>query len=99
MISTLSPLTAEQVYSAVDPNELGFSTTDDVQPVKDGISQPRALESLEFGTAIEHDGYNLFAFGEPGSGRHKLIGNYLRERASVRPAPSDWRYVKNFFGS
>jgi len=83
----------------VDPNELGFSTTDDVQPVKDGISQPRALESLEFGTAIEHDGYNLFAFGEPGSGRHTLIGNYLRARASERPAPSDWCYVNNFSDS
>jgi len=78
---------------------VGFPETYNVQPDNDSIAQPRAIESLAHGTDLEHDGYNLFAFGEPGSGRHKLIGNYLRERASVRPAPSDWRYVKNFFGS
>lgn len=93
------PLSAEQVYNAVDPDQLGFATTDDVKPIKDRVSQTRAVEALQFGTAIEHDGYNLFAFGEPGSGRHTLIGNYLRERASQRPAPSDWCYVNNFSDS
>ena len=90
------PLQPEAVYRAVDASSLGFKTTADAKPLLDGLGQPRAIDAIAFGTGIPHGGYNLFAFGEPGTGRHTLIRTYLEERATKLPAPDDWCYVNNF---
>ena len=47
---------------------LGLATTDGVKPSKDVLSRDRSVEALKFGIKIERDGYNLFVFGEFGSG-------------------------------
>ncbi len=54
------------------------------------------MEAIEFGTAVPHEGYNLFAFGAPGTGRHTLILSHLEAQAKAQPAPDDWCYVNNF---
>lgn len=99
MDSGLEPLPAEAAYRVVDPAALGFDTTDDVNPFRDGLGQARAVEAVRFGTGIESDGYNLFAFGEAGTGRHTLLGAHLSELARKLPAPEDWCYVNNFADS
>ena len=88
-------LTVDQVYRRVDESTLGFRDTGEIEPLFDGLGQPRAAEAIEFGTAIAHDGYNLFAFGNQGVGRHTLVRAHLEEQAAKLPAPDDWCYVNN----
>ena len=96
MTNLPDPLPPEAAYRAVDPGSLGFDTTEDVDPLTNGLGQSSAIEAISFGIAITQDGYNLFAFGDAGVGRHTLIKAYLTEQAAKRPAPEDWCYVNNF---
>jgi lon-related putative ATP-dependent protease len=41
-------------------------------------------------------GYNVYALGATGSGRHNAIDRLLRDEAATRPTPPDWCYVNNF---
>jgi len=41
-------------------------------------------------------GYNAFALGAPGTGRHDTVEDLLRVRATTEPTPPDWCYVNNF---
>ncbi|MFW5867302.1 MAG: Lon protease family protein, partial [Armatimonadota bacterium] len=52
--------------------------------------------ALEFGASIESEGYNVFALGQPGSGRRSIVMDTLRRHAKEMPTPSDWCYVHNF---
>ncbi len=58
--------------------------------------QPRASESLRFGTAIRKKGFNIFVTGYQGQGRTDAALSYLREVATKLPPPNDWCYVHNF---
>ncbi|MBM3530357.1 MAG: hypothetical protein FJX62_19925 [Alphaproteobacteria bacterium] len=66
-------------------------------PLPEGlIGQPRASDAIRFGSAMRKPGFNLYAMGLPGTGRHTSILAYLSERAKSEPAPCDWVYVNNF---
>jgi lon-related putative ATP-dependent protease len=41
-------------------------------------------------------GFNLFALGPSGTGKHTLVRELLEARAKAAPTPSDWCYVNNF---
>jgi lon-related putative ATP-dependent protease len=45
---------------------------------------------------VRSDGYNLFAMGPDGHGRHTTVRNLLTGRAAGEPLPGDWCYVFNF---
>jgi lon-related putative ATP-dependent protease len=92
-------LTAERVYRRCDPGKLGFTTTAEIQAPRTAIGQDRALEAIEFGTEMEHFGYNLFVFGAGGSGKHGIVLDHIRATAAGRTAPDDWCYVNNFVTS
>ena len=92
----VSALSADALYRRCDPDALGFRTTSELEPVDGLIGQGRSLEALEFGTGLMANGYNIFALGIPGSGRHNAVMEFLRGKASGRPAPRDWVYVYNF---
>ena len=47
-------------------------------------------------SACERDGYNLYAMGPEGIGRHTIVRRYLEQRAPQRATPADWCYVFNF---
>jgi lon-related putative ATP-dependent protease len=51
---------------------------------------------VRFGMGIRHKGYNLFALGPTGTGKHALVLRYAREQAAGEPVPPDWCYVNNF---
>ncbi|GIU96090.1 MAG: ATP-dependent protease [Gaiellaceae bacterium] len=89
-------LRPEQLRRRVDPARLGFSSTEEVAPLVGTVGQPRALDALEFGLAVETHGFNVFVSGLPGSGRLATVLDYLRARAAKRPAPPDWVYVHDF---
>lgn len=89
-------LPAERLYRATRPEELGFDTTAELEPLVGAIGQPDAMAALELGLAMEPPGYNIFVLGEPGSGRMSLVRKAVRERAAERPTPPDWCFVYNF---
>ncbi len=90
------PLSPDQLCRRCDPDQFEFGTTDEVKDLADSIGQESAGEAIRFGVGISRDGYNLFAMGPEGIGRHTVVGRFLEEQAPKRPTPSDWCYVFNF---
>ncbi len=95
-MTALAPLTGDALKRCCDPARFGFATTDDLESLDDSVGQERAVEAVRFGVAIRHEGYNLFAFGPPGTGKYSLVRRYVEEKAAEEPVPSDWCYVNNF---
>ncbi|MFO7742072.1 MAG: ATP-binding protein [Anaerolineae bacterium] len=91
-----TPLDSSKLYQHVDPEELPFETTEEVEDLTDVIGQPRAVEAMRFGMGIEEKGFNIYAMGPPGIGKQSLMRRFFEERARDEPAPSDWCYVNNF---
>ena len=93
---TVKPLAPEKLYHRCDPEQLSFETTDETENLTEFIGQPRAVDAIHFGVDIRHDGYNVFALGDPGTGKFALIRELLRRRASGEAVPPDTCYVYNF---
>jgi lon-related putative ATP-dependent protease len=89
-------LAAKQLRRACDPASLGFETTAGLPLLSEVLGQPRAVAALEFGARIGSPGFNLFALGQPGSGRTTLVKDYLDQYSGTQPAPPDLCYVYNF---
>lgn len=96
MSNTLSPLPAEALRRTCDPEAFTFTTTAELAGLTEVLGQPRAVAALEFGVGAASHGFNLFALGQPGSGKTTLIREYLERRARSQPAPPDLCYVHNF---
>jgi hypothetical protein len=45
---------------------------------------------------VRRKGYNVYALGVTGTGRHALVEDLLRQQAEGEPTPPDWCYVNNF---
>jgi len=97
-VSPLSPqpLPPERLRRRCDPASLGFATTADVERIDGLVGQDRALDALTFGLGLTAKGYNIFVLGEPGSGRHNAVRQFLEQAAEKEQAPDDWVYVHNF---
>lgn len=90
------PLLAGDLFHACDPARFKFKNTLDLEPLEELIGQSRAVEAVEFGIGIRRDGYNLFAAGPAGTGKHTLIAEFLQRQAKAEAVPDDWCYVYNF---
>ena len=89
-------LLPDQLYRHCDLEDLSFETTDDVPDYKGLLGQPRAVAAVEFGIGIEREGFNVFAFGAPGSGKHSAVRQFLQEKSASESVPPDLCYVNNF---
>ena len=89
-------LAPPQLRRRCDLSTAGFATTDDLQEPDGILAQARAVEAIRFGIGMRSDGYNLFAMGPDGHGRHTTVRNLLAERAAREALPCDWCYVFNF---
>ncbi len=89
-------VTARKLTATCSPEDLGFETTDEVEPLKGTIGQERAMSALELGLDIDEPGFNLFVAGWPGTGRNTALRSYVEAVAAKKPIPSDWGYVYNF---
>ena len=89
-------LKADQLYKRCDPAQFTFETTIELPDLTECIGQERALEAVHFGINIKNSGYNIFALGPPGTGKHSLVMQLLADPAHRRTTPSDWCYVNNF---
>jgi lon-related putative ATP-dependent protease len=93
---TPRPLAAADLCRRCDPGQFKFRTTDDLEDLAQVLGQARAVNAIEFGVGMGRDGYNMFAMGPEGLGRHTIVRRYLESQAPAREAPSDWCYVYNF---
>ncbi|MEE8445423.1 MAG: ATP-binding protein, partial [Alphaproteobacteria bacterium] len=92
----VDPLQPQALYARCDPGQFAFRTTDDLEELENSLGQARALEALRFGIAIGTPGYNMFALGPPGTGKHSMVRRHLEDAAAAAPVPTDWTYVNNF---
>ncbi|MCA9939863.1 MAG: AAA family ATPase [Anaerolineales bacterium] len=93
MSQSLSP---EALYRACDPEQFEFETTASLPDLEMIIGQERAVDAVRFAIGIRHTGYNLFALGPYGTGKHTAVMQFVAQQASTEPTPSDWCYVYNF---
>jgi lon-related putative ATP-dependent protease len=90
------PLPPALLYRRCDPAELPFALCSELEEAPGLIGQERAVDALNFALRIRAKGYNVYALGAAGTGRHSMVEDLLRERAAKEPAPPDWCYVNNF---
>ncbi len=89
-------LTAEDLYQATDLGQLDFETTAELEDLPGALGQARAVEALQFGIGMRQGGYNIFALGPAGTGKHSFIQQYFAQQAVAAPPPADWCYLNNF---
>jgi lon-related putative ATP-dependent protease len=89
-------LEPDLLYQCCDPEQFDFNTTEELEDLTEVIGQPRAVDAVKFGIGIRHKGYNLFALGPTGTGKHSLVQRYAIEQSRAEPVPPDWCYVNNF---
>jgi predicted ATP-dependent protease len=95
-MSSPRPLPPEALYRRCDPATLPFETTAELEDVPGIIGQARAEEAVRFAIGIRRYGYNLYALGTSGMGKHGFVRAILERRAAAERAPDDWVYVHNF---
>ncbi len=95
-MADLKPLSVAKLERTFSADDFAFDSTDELEETLDIIGQERAVEAVEFGVGIRQDGYNLYALGPTGVGKHDLVEQFLNRRAAGESAPSDWCYVHNF---
>ena len=89
-------LTPSELYTRTDPSSFDFDTTSEISDGPEIVGQERAVESVRFAVGMEHEGYNLFALGPPGTGKRFMVEHFLKGEAGRRPVPDDVCYVNNF---
>ena len=92
----LVTLSFEQIYQHCDLAELDFADTGELNQLTRPLGQERALDAIEFGVDIKHGGFNVFALGPPGVGKHELVNSILAGRDNNHSPQFDWCYVNNF---
>jgi lon-related putative ATP-dependent protease len=90
------PLTLKQLYHRCDTDSFSFSTTAELDILEQPIGQQTALDAVDFAANIKQNGYNLYAMGPSGSGKHSTIMSFLQNKASKETMPADWCYINNF---
>jgi len=92
----ITRLQPDALYQYCDPQAFDFDSTTELEDLTEVIGQPRAVDSVRFGMGIRHKGYNLFALGPTGTGKHALVQRYATGQAQGEPVPPDLCYVNNF---
>lgn len=87
---------AQDLRRLCDAALFDFETTEQVAPLDGTIGQERAVTAITFGFELKARGYNIFAVGNPGTGRNFAVQAYVSEYAEKEAAPPDWVYVHNF---
>src|SRR5580700_4801674 len=90
------PLPAALLRRRSTPEELPFQLSSELADAPAMIGQERAAEAVEFALRMRRKGYNVYALGPAGTGRHQLVEDLLRRRAATESTPPDFCYVNNF---
>ena len=92
----IKPLSVDKLYNYCDLEIFDFNTTSELEELDEIIGQSRALKAISFGIGIKKEGYNLYAMGKLGSGKHSVVEKFIKSRAKDEEHPGDWCYVNNF---
>ncbi|HIP52734.1 MAG TPA: ATP-binding protein [Chromatiales bacterium] len=92
----IEPLQPDELYHRCDLSSAEFETSAELAPISETLCQERAVEALEFGIGIPHEGYNFYVMGTPGLGKHALVSKMLAEVGAEQGPPDDWCYVADF---
>ncbi|MGH7046117.1 MAG: Lon protease family protein [Stellaceae bacterium] len=84
------------LYRRCDPAELPFALCSELTELPGPLGQERAVEAIGLALRMRRTGYNIYALGASGIGRHALVEHLLRQQAESQPPPPDWCYVNNF---
>ncbi len=90
------PIPAGLLARRCRPEELPFQLSSELPDAPAMIGQERAAEAVAFALRMRHKGYNVYALGPAGTGRHALAEDLLKSRAATESTASDWCYVNNF---
>jgi len=91
-----TPLPPALLRRRSEPEELPFQLSSELADAPAMIGQERAAEAVEFALKMRRKGYNVYALGPSGTGRHSLVEDLLRRRAASESTPPYMCYVKNF---
>ena len=89
-------LAAEALCWRCPSDHFTFETTEELEALSEVIGQDRAVEAIRFAIGMRQSGYNLYALGPEGVGKHIAVRRFLEEQANQEMAPPDWCYVSNF---
>ncbi len=92
----IKPLSTKKLYNHCDLALFDFKTTAELEDPNEIIGQDRALKAISFGIGIKKEGYNLYAMGRVGSGKHTVVEKFIQSQAKDEKKPGDWCYVNNF---
>ena len=90
------PLPAESLCWRCQPEDLDFASTEELEDLTEVIGQARAVEAIRFAIGMHRPGYNIYALGPDGIGKHTVTRQFLEEQAKTAPLPLDLCYVSNF---
>ncbi len=93
---TVSPLSKDALRWHCDPEQLGFETTAEVEPLMGIVGQETAIEALRFGIECDAPGQNVFVRGLVGSGRTQLLKKLIDELRPTCRLKQDRCFVHNF---
>ena len=89
-------LSYKSLKMVCDKEMFHFETTQELEPINDGIGQERGIKALEFGINVDVKGNNLYLEGPSGVGKTMYAKNYLDTIAIKKKVPNDWCYIYNF---
>ncbi|MDA8347157.1 MAG: AAA family ATPase [Thermaerobacter sp.] len=90
------PLATEILRWTLDPANLGFQTTAELDTKEELVGQPRAEEAMALALSLRRHGYHIYLSGPTGTGRTTYARRRLRQAAASLPPAEDWLYLPNF---
>src|SRR6185312_2178280 len=95
-VMAVRPLAVDRYRLKTDPARLPFHSTAELPDADAPPGQERAVRALAFGARMREPGYNIYAMGAKGSGKHSAVQRALERIAAARKPAPDWCYVHNF---
>ena len=92
----IESLPAEKLCWRCTPEQFTFESTDDLEDLAEVFGQERAVGAIRFGIGMRRAGYNIYALGPDGIGKHTVVQRFLEAQAKEEARPLDWCYVSNF---
>src|SRR6516225_285304 len=92
------PLSAALLCHRCTAADLPFDLSSELEEVPGLIGQERAVEAINLAVRMRHKGYNVYALGASGTGRHSQIEALLRRQAE-RADPARLVLCQQFYGS
>jgi lon-related putative ATP-dependent protease len=86
-------LPPDRLRNSCDASRFDFVTTADLDGEAGVPGQKRAEDAIRFAVGMGSEGFNVFAMGPAGLGKHEFVRRILEEKARTRETPSDWCYV------